>query len=97
MRLAEHQLLCEFVKDLTKRLEVARAHLVCDAEDQALGVVQHGIGIRTSVVGARDHLTGRLDDSPENTSTPHDGGIVLDVKGRRHSVDQIRDIRRSAR
>src|SRR5690606_10278816 len=93
------QLLDELISrvDQVAHLHEAGPHAVLgNLEDGPFGLVEQDVGVLLGVVGAREHLGGRLDEPPQRGSLLDDARVVLDVGGTRHAVGQAADVGRPA-
>ena len=70
--------------------------VVGDAEDRLLRLVEDAVGPALAGVGGLENPVRGGDDLPPRRLLLDDVGVVLDVGGAGHAVDEPRDVRRSA-
>jgi hypothetical protein len=66
--------------------------VIGDRENRTLGFVQNQIGVLIGLVRIGDDLVRRVNQRPQRCLLLDDLGVVLDVGGPRHTVDERRDV-----
>src|SRR4029079_3542659 len=77
-------------------MEALFALLLADLEDALLGVIEEIAGGAAPVVRFADEVCGRLDQSTDQRLFANDARVVVDVRRRRHRVEEKGEVLLSA-